>query len=162
VSKHVVVLVVAIAAAGAWYAFRPEKLFVDESVAEAFPAAESASGDPAAAVELATGFFHGVAHEGRGRATIHGLPDGSRVLRLTDFETSNGPDVRLLLVAAADATDSDSVREAGYLELGRLTGNRGDQNYEVPAGADLAEYRAVTVWCHRFGVNFATAPLSLP
>jgi hypothetical protein len=38
----------------------------------------------------------------------------------------------------------------------------GDQNYELPAGVDLSKYRAVTVWCKRFGVNFATAPLASP
>ena len=29
-----------------------------------------------------------------------------------------------------------------------------------PADVDLAKYRAVTIWCRRFGVNFATAPLN--
>jgi hypothetical protein len=41
-----------------------------------------------------------------------------------------------------------------------LKGNIGDQNYELPANADLAKYRAVTIWCKRFSVNFGTAPLS--
>ena len=40
-----------------------------------------------------------------------------------------------------------------------VTGNIGDQNYELPADADLAKYRAVTIWCKRFSVNFGTAPL---
>jgi len=41
-----------------------------------------------------------------------------------------------------------------------LKGNKGDQNYVLPASADLGKYRAVTIWCARFGVNFGTAPLS--
>jgi hypothetical protein len=41
-----------------------------------------------------------------------------------------------------------------------MKGNQGDQNYEVPETVDLAKYRAVTIWCRRFGVNFATAPLT--
>ena len=41
-----------------------------------------------------------------------------------------------------------------------MKGNKGDQNYELPAGFDLSKYSAVTVWCKRFGVNFATAPLA--
>ncbi len=158
--KPILIFLAIVAAVGAWYAFRPEKLFVNASVNETFPdAANASAASPAAAVELAAGSFHGVAHEGKGKATLYNLPDGQRVLRLTEFETSNGPDLRLFLVAAADATDSDTVKKAGYLELGKLKGNQGDQNYEVPADADLAKYQAVTVWCNRFGVNFTTAPL---
>ena len=52
------------------------------------------------------------------------------------------------------------MKKAGFVTLGALKGNQGDQNYELPADLDLAKYRAVTVWCRRFGVNFATAPLT--
>jgi hypothetical protein len=157
--KAILVGALAVAAIGAWYAFRPERLFINQTVNEGFPApaAAAASADP---VEIATGSFHGVAHDAKGKATIFQLPDGKRVLRLSEFETSNGPDLRLFLVAASDATDSDTVKKAGYLSLGSLKGNQGDQNYDLPADADLAKYRAVTVWCNRFSVNFATAPLT--
>src|ERR671933_84994 len=84
---------------------------------------------------------------------------GSRVLRLTDFATSNGPDVRVYLVAAPDVTDNATVKQAGFVELGALKGNKGDQNYAVPATVDLAKYRTVTIWCRRFSVNFGSAPL---
>ena len=87
-------------------------------------------------------------------------PSGKRVVRFTGFETSNGPDVRVYLVAAPDATDNDTVKKAGFIELGALKGTTGDQNYDLPAEADLAKYQAVTIWCRRFGVNFATAPLT--
>ena len=46
------------------------------------------------------------------------------------------------------------------MEVGALKGNIGDQNYELASDLDLSKYRAVTIWCKRFGVNFATAPLS--
>jgi Electron transfer DM13 len=62
-------------------------------------------------------------------------------------------------VAAGDARDNATVKQAGFVDLGPLKGNKGDQNYEVPASVDLAKYRAVTIWCARFNVNFATAPL---
>jgi len=81
-------------------------------------------------------------------------------MRLTTFATSNGPDVHVYLVAANDATDSDMVKKAGFREIAALKGNVGDQNYDLPADLDLSKYRAVTIWCQRFGVNFATAPLS--
>jgi hypothetical protein len=92
-------------------------------------------------------------------ATVFQLADGKKTLRLTNFETSNGPDVHVYLVAATDAKDNDAVTKAGFVDLGSLKGNIGDQNYELPANADLAKYRAVTIWCKRFSVNFGTAPL---
>jgi hypothetical protein len=120
------------------------------------------AGSPApTAGVLAAGSFHSVAHKSMGSAAVHRLADGRRILRFTNFETSNGPDVRVYLVAAADASDSASVTRAGFVELGELKGNIGDQNYELPASVDLARYRAVTIWCKRFSVNFATAPLML-
>jgi hypothetical protein len=145
----------ALAAAG-WYAFRPERIFVDQAVSEAAPAAGAAT------TTLAAGRFHAVSHDATGAATVLRLPDGRRVLRLSEFETSNGPDLHLYLVAAEDASDAATVERAGFVTLGALKGNRGDQNYDLPAGLDLARYRAVTVWCRRFSVNFATAPLAAP
>ena len=154
--RTVLVIAALIVLAAGWYLFRPERLFVNATVSEEFPAADKAK---TATATLLEGRFHDVAHKGVGTATIHQLQDGKRVLRLTDFETSNGPDVRVYLVAADDANDNDTVTRAGFLELGALKGNVGDQNYDLPAEADLSKYRAVTVWCRRFGVNFATAPL---
>jgi len=139
-----------------WYLFRPELLFVDRKVNEV----EVASVGASVARSLAAGQFHSVAHETHGTATIQDVGGGRRVLRLTEFATSNGPDVRVYLVAAADAGDNETVTKAGFVELGRLKGNEGDQNYEVPDDLDLTRYRAVTIWCRRFSVNFATAPLA--
>lgn len=148
-----------------WYLFRPELLFVKTRVNESLPtevAAQTANmeSEDAAAGVLLSGTFHSVAHETRGTATVRELGGGRRVLRFTDFVTSNGPDVRVYLVAAADASDNETVTKAGFVELGKLKGTEGDQNYEIPAGLDLGKYRAATIWCRRFSVNFATAPLT--
>ena len=139
-----------------WYLFRPELLFVNRKVNEEQVASVGASVMRA----LATGRFHSVAHETHGTATIQDVGGGRRVLRLTEFATSNGPDVRVYLVAAPDAADDATVTKAGFVELGKLKGNQGDQNYDVPDDLDLTHYRAVTIWCRRFSVNFATAPLT--
>jgi hypothetical protein len=157
--KKWIVATIAILVVGiAWYLFRPELLFINAAVNEAFPAA-SATLEP---LILAQGSFHSVAHSSRGKATVYELPDGKRWLRFTEFETSNGPDLHVYLVAAADATDSQTVTQAGFVTLGPLKGNLGDQNYELPANVDLSQYQAVTIWCRRFSVNFATAPLAAP
>ena len=67
----------------------------------------------------------------------------------------------LLFVAAPDAGDSETVTRVGFISLGPLKGNIGDQNYNIPTEADLDRYRAVTIWGRRFGANFGTAPLEL-
>ena len=62
------------------------------------------------------------------------------MLRLTDFEPSNGPDVQVYLVAAPDAHDSDVVRRAGFVSLGAVKGNnKGDQDYDVFSDVDLSK-----------------------
>ncbi|HSS19510.1 MAG TPA: DM13 domain-containing protein [Pyrinomonadaceae bacterium] len=151
--KSAVVLVVLLVGVGAWYAFRPERIFINQRVNEQFPTASAASNT------VATGQFHSGAHETKGTASVFQLADGNRTLRLTNFETSNGPDVHVYLVAAEDAKDNDTVTKAGFVDIGSLKGNIGDQNYDLPANTDLAKYRAVTIWCKRFSVNFGTAPL---
>ena len=177
-----------VAVAALWYLFRPDALVISKTVNEPFPAAQHAmpamaespgmakSGSamaetPATApsamaadepVKLAGGRFHTNAHKTDGLATIYRLPDGRRVLRLTEFATSNGPDVRVYLVAAGDVQSEDAAKQAGFVDLGALKGNIGDQNYDVPAGLDLSKYRAVSIWCRRFSVNFGAAPLAEP
>ena len=151
--KSAAVLVVLLVGVGAWYAFRPERIFINQRVNEQLPTASAASNT------VATGQFHSGAHETKGTASVFQLADGKKTLRLTNFETSNGPDVHVYLVAAEDAKDNDTVTNAGFVDIGSLKGNIGDQNYDLPANTDLAKYRAVTIWCKRFSVNFGTAPL---
>jgi hypothetical protein len=153
---------VAVAVGIAWYAFRPELLFVNKTVNEPLPQATPSAMAMVPSAEpriLGTGEFHGLAHETTGAATVHQFADGKRVLRLTDFATSNGPDVHVYLVAAEVAKDNETVRQAGFIDLGSLKGNKGDQNYDVPTGTDLTKYQSVSIWCARFGVNFGTASL---
>lgn len=108
---------------------------------------------------LSSGRFHSNAHQTSGLATVYRLPDGRRVLRLTQFATSNGPDVRVYLVAAGDVQGEAAAKQAGFVDLGALKGNIGDQNYTIPLDLDLSKYRSVSIWCRRFSVNFGAAPL---
>src|SRR5690349_9874790 len=159
--KKVIIAAAAIVVVAGWYAFRPERLFINTTVNEAMPTVTASSGQVAQAgrAVLASGEFHGVHHDTKGRAEIL-QHDGKRILRLSGFETSNGPDVRVYLVAANDAADNATVTTAGFVEVAPLKGNIGDQNYELPDALDLGKYHAVTIWCKRFGVNFGTAPLT--
>lgn len=158
-----------------WYLFRPDALVISKTVSEPFPAENHSMSAMAMAdssamnhsttafppqVKIATGRFHKNAHETSGVASIYRLADGRRVLRLTEFSTSNGPDVRVYLVAAGDVQSEGAAKQAGFVDLGALKGNIGDQNYVVPAALDLSKYRAVSIWCRRFSVNFGAAPLA--
>jgi lipopolysaccharide export LptBFGC system permease protein LptF len=110
---------------------------------------------------LETGTFHGKVHSTSGRATIYQEQGGKLVLRLTNFKTSNGPDVHVILIAAKDADDDANFLKSSTerVELGKLKGNEGDQNYEIPSDTDLSKFQTVSVYCERFNANFGAAPL---
>lgn len=109
---------------------------------------------------VATGTFHGAAHNTSGRATIYSV-GGKETLRLTHFKTSNGPDVHVVLIAANDAQDNENFLDKSVerVDLGKLKGNQGDQDYALPAGTNLSKFKAVSIYCERFNANFGTAPL---
>src|SRR5262249_26109275 len=139
-----------------WWEFRAEKLFVNEEVNEAAPF--MASGEPQ---PIYTGVLEGKAHATSGRATIYRAPDGKSYLRLSDFMTSNGPDVHVVLLKA-DEKALGGVATSGDLdkvELGSLKGNQGDQNYDLPAATDLNKYQTVAIYCERFHVIFGSSQL---
>ena len=145
----------------AWYAFRPELLFVDKTVSEDFPGGAQMASIDKGPMSITQGNFKSLAHETKGLASIYQLADGKRTLRLTDFETSNGPDVHVYLTAAEVEKGGDAIKAAGFIDLGSLKGNKGDQNYDIPVDVDLSKYKHVAIWCARFGVNFATAQLTI-
>ena len=151
----VAIPITAAAVLTAWYEFRPERLVVNQRVDEAMPGAQSGS----SAQPLESGTFYSILHPTQGTATVYQMGDGSRLLRLTSFSTSNGPDVHAYMVAADDAKDVPTVEKAGFVDLGVIKGNIGDQNYTLSSDLDLSKYRAVSIWCKRFSVNFGAAAL---
>ena len=153
--KKVAIAVVVVGLIAVWYWFRPDRLFSNVQVSEAMPAVQGS----VATQPIESGTFYTILHPTSGTATIYRMADGSHVLRFTNFKTSNGPDVHIYMVAADDAKDNATVEQAGFVDLGSIKGNIGDQNYNLGPDVDLAKYRAVSVWCKRFGVNFGAAPL---
>ena len=85
--------------------------------------------------------------------------DGKRYLRFEDLEVDNGPDLKVYL-SPEPASSEEGSFDDGILSLGDLEGNVGDQNYELPPSVDPECYRSAVVWCERFGVGFAVAPLT--
>ncbi|WP_235465677.1 DM13 domain-containing protein [Streptomyces platensis] len=162
------ILLVLVVAAGLVLAvFQPWKAFTNTEVNEALPAPSSPSTEtqtvsprPAAAPkDLAEGRFVTHEHATSGLARTVRLADGGHVLRLEDLKTSDGPDVRVYL----STRDAEAVKTGlgdGAVELGKLKGNLGNQNYTVPAGTDLSQFRSAVLWCQRFSVAFGAADLS--
>lgn len=168
-ARRIFIGIGALLIAAAWYAFRPDRLFVDRTVDEPLlaPGASDRQAElvgrglvpPPAYTALTSGRFRSGAHETAGQATVYDLGDGKRMLRLTSLRTSNGPDVHVYLVAAPNVTDDDVVKHADVVDLGTMKGNLGNQNYTLPADTDLSKYPSVSIWCARFGVNFGSARL---
>jgi len=94
-------------------------------------------------------------------ATILELADGRRFVRLEDLATSDGPDLHVWVTDQPSGGDWSSYDDGRYLRLGELKANNGNQNYEIPAKADLAGLTSVVIWCDRFNVAFGTAPVEL-
>ncbi|MEV5339604.1 DM13 domain-containing protein [Streptomyces sp. NPDC052676] len=182
-----VLAVVVVAAGFGLYWFQPWKLWQDETVHEALPGSStastapaqtgtesgatdspaspdaSASTAPAGPVTLASGELISHEHTTSGSVRLVRLPDGSHVVRLEDLATSNGPDLHVWLTDAPvkEGRAGWNVFDDGeYVSLGKLKGNKGSQNYTVPADVDPARYSSVSIWCDRFDVSFGAAELA--
>ena len=155
--------------------FQPQKLFIDDRVEEAIPTAtpepatdagegggdEPATTDPASEpVEVARGEFISRDHTTSGVARILELPDGRRIVRLEGLDTDNGPDLYLYL-GTNPADGDEGAFDDDHLNLGRLKGNQGDQNYDLPEDTDVGRYATVVIWCDRFDSAFGAADLTL-
>jgi hypothetical protein len=150
--------------------FQPWKLFVDRTVDEALPTVAVAPARPAPAappvpagpVELARGELISHEHASSGSVVVLQLPDGSRVLRLEDLDTSDGPLLKVWLTDAPVIEGRDGwyvFDDGAHVDLGELKGNIGSSNYPIPADVDLAGLTSVSIWCDRFDVSFAAAAL---
>jgi hypothetical protein len=90
-------------------------------------------------------------HNAEGMAKVIRLDDASMILRLENFKATNGPDLYVYLATDESASD--------FVDLGRLKGNIGNQNYEIPEGTDFSRYDTVLIWCKAFSVLFGSAEL---
>ncbi|GAA1480886.1 DM13 domain-containing protein [Gordonia sinesedis] len=149
--------------------FQPWLLFVDTEVDDEIPVAAttSTSGAPEASAAprlLSSGRFIGHEHPTSGRVTVIEQPDGRRVVALENLDTTSGPDVHVWLSAAPVRSGFAGWRDAGgaaRVDLGEIKGNKGNQVYEIPGDVDLAQFRAVVLWCVRFSVSFGAAELRI-
>jgi hypothetical protein len=150
--------------------FQPQKLFLNKTVNESVPGTvqtapagetglnATAGGSPPGLQALRSGSFRSLEHPTTGKAIVLRRPGGSPILRLEHLSTSNGPDLRVYLSHVPASGDLHAYR-TGFIDLGALKGNRGSQNYAIPAGTDLSAFKSAVIWCRRFAVGFGVAPL---
>jgi hypothetical protein len=97
------------------------------------------------------GTFQGLkGHQATGKAEVITVGDIS-FLRFEDFEVTNGPDLHVYMTKNGDVDTG--------IDLGKLKGNKGSQNYEL-SGINTDVYDTVVIYCQPFHVYFASATLS--
>lgn len=133
---------------------------VDSEVAEAMPQEMETAG----VVKLLSGDFRDADrfHRGEGAASVYLSGDGTLILRLEDFRVTNGPDLRVLIVPSSNQDDGSEVTTEGSVEIGRLKGNVGNQNYEIPPDYPQDGLGSIIIYCKPFRVVFAIATLTAP
>ncbi|MEM9349165.1 MAG: DM13 domain-containing protein [Pseudomonadota bacterium] len=143
----------AVVGAVGWWLFSP--LFIDNVVEETIIVTEQSE-------VLKSGQFVDAdrVHQGSGNAAFVRQADGSIELQLTDFNVTNGPDLKVYLSTHVSPTSASDVTDGEWVSLGELKGNVGDQSYTLPADLDPAMWSSVVIWCEAFGVLFSPAALS--
>ena len=128
--------------------------------AEASEASE-ATPTQAVAVKLKAGSFRDQDnfHKGSGQAAIYRVPDGSHLLRLDDFNVTNGPDLHVILSPHPNPGSQNDLKTPGYVDLAKLKGNIGSQNYPIPDDVDVGAIESVVIYCSPFHVIFSVATL---
>jgi Electron transfer DM13 len=107
---------------------------------------------PAAPVRISTGQLQGIDHTASGEASIIRQPDGSHVVRFSNFDIEGAPDPVVYI------RQGENQRNPGGADLGGLRGNVGTaSDYEVPRGTEPGPGWTVLVWCRAFAVPIANA-----
>lgn len=112
---------------------------------------------------LAEGRFITHEHDTTGAVKILQYSDGSRILRIENLKTSNGPKLEVWLTDAPVIEGVDGWRvfdDGKFINLGALKGNIGSQNYSIPSETILEDYSSISIWCERFSVSFGAAALN--
>jgi hypothetical protein len=139
---------------GLWYAFRPEKLFVNKTVAESPPAALGQL------TPLYTGSFHSAARDTSGRATVYQHPNGSRVLTLSNFSTAHEPVLNVILLDGSSiANNQNFTPGTNGRDIGEIKSSQPEQSYTLPADVDIDRFNIVAIYSAGLHAVFGTAKL---
>lgn len=142
----IVILVIGILGAGYWFI---SPFFINKTVTENLPVAENQ-----VSTNIKSGAFTGFdkVHTGSGTASLVSIGDKKYIRFEDDFMVANGPDLYVGL-----GKDGKYIKGS---EIGKLKGNIGSQNYELPVDVNLEDIDEVWVWCKAFAVPFSKAVLN--
>ena len=137
---------------------------VDEDIVTAVPMSDvrpqtsERKAQPARNVQILSGTFRGESgHRGEGKAAVVKLAKGGRVLTFSEFDVDPGAGGLRVYLHEGESASDDLGK---FVELAKLKGTKGDQQYEIPGKVDLARYNSVVIWCVPFSTRIAQAPLS--
>ena len=177
---------VVVVAGGAFvlFWFQPQKLWIDDRVEEPIPvvAVDDRRASTSAAqltkrqarrrparrpppflraaepVEVARGEFVSLDH---GTAASPGCSSSPTEAESSPRGTRHVERARpLLYLTSTPAAGEKATFDDEFVNLGRLKGNQGDQNYELPPDTDLTRFATVVIWCDRFDSAFGAADLA--
>ena len=94
-------------------------------------------------------------HYGQGSVTVY----ERTVFLEPDFKVGPGPKYHVYLVPKQAIRSSADLKDAAFVDLGRLRSFEGSQKYDIPAGVDLSKYPSAIIWCEQFGVLISPADL---
>ena len=165
--KKIIIIVGCVVILGVGY-WLISPFFIDKRVSESLPTqnnvvqnselelvggvrVENKVTEVASIQEIGVGTFTGFdkIHTGSGTARVITVGEKSYIRFDEDFQVNNGPDLYVGLGENGEYTKGS--------ELGKLKGNIGSQNYELPAGMDPKSVKEVWVWCKAFSVPFTKA-----
>lgn len=105
----------------------------------------------------ASGAFQNINYMTAGEASIQ-EKDGKLFLVFGEnFDTPNGPDLQVYLTKNSSPTERKDIPTG--IALGKLKSIAGKQVYQLPDGANIADYHSVTIHCKAFNVPWSYAPL---
>ncbi len=79
------------------------------------------------------------------------LENNKYVLKLADFRSDNGPDLKVYL--------SKGVSPTAFISLGDLKSTNGNQVYDIPGTPDFTQYRYVLIHCEKYNHRYGSAEL---
>lgn len=82
------------------------------------------------------------------------LGNGKLQLKLSNFMTTNGPDLKVYL--------SKEIQPLNFIRLGDLKSTSGNQVYDIAGTPDFMQFRYVLIHCEQFNHLFGYAELMTP
>ncbi len=86
--------------------------------------------------------------------------DGKTFIVFSDnFNAAKGPDLKIFLSPKSIADVTGKTAVDGSINIGVLKRTKGTQEYELPDGVDLSDYRSLLVHCEAYSVLWGGSDL---